>query len=187
MLGIRRQSAWMLPAFLRVALAGALAAGTGMWLNVPFVRQQADGCGAACISMVMQYWLKKADASITPAADAARIQRELYNPRAKGIYASEMEHYLRRNGFRVFAFGGTPEDLSHHLAKGRPLIVCLQDSGKSGPLHYVVVVGLDRDDGVVLVNDPAQRKLLKMDLKNFENRWRPMHNWTLLAVLVPGN
>jgi len=129
---------------------------------------------------------EKTDASIplplTPAESSAS-----FTIRGKGIYASDMEHYLRRNGFRVFAFRGTPEDLSHHLAKGRPLIVCLQDSGKSGPLHYVVVVGLDREDGVVLVNDPAQRKLLKMDLKNFENQWRPMHNWTLLAVPVPGN
>jgi hypothetical protein len=49
------------------------------------------------------------------------------------------------------------------------------------------VVGLESEDGIVLVNDPAQRKLLKMDLRNFETRWRPMHNWTLLAVPEPGH
>ena len=178
--------AWM-PALLPVALAGALAAGSGLWLDVPFVRQQANGCGAACISMVMQYWLRDEDTAVPPAAQAHRIQRELYRPKAKGIYASDMEQYLRRNGFRVFAFRGTRQDLQNHLAKGRPLIVCLKDSGRSGPLHYVVVVGLESQDGVILVNDPAQRKLLKMDLGNFESRWRPMHNWTLLAVPVPGH
>ncbi len=135
--------------------------------------------------MVMQYWLKREDAGIPPAADARQIQRTLYSPEAKGIYASSMERYFRQNGFRVFAFRGTLQDLRHHLAKGRPLIVCLKDSGSSGPLHYVVVVGLDWQEGVVLVNDPAQRKLLKMDLNIFEKRWRPMHNWTLLAV--PGS
>jgi ABC-type bacteriocin/lantibiotic exporter with double-glycine peptidase domain len=176
-----------LSVLLPTVLAGALAAGPGIWLNVPFVRQQANGCGAACISMVMQYWRKSQDAGIPPGADVRRIQRILYSPQARGIYASDMERYFRQNGFRVFAFRGTLEDLRRHLAKGRPLIVCLKDSGKAGPLHYVVVVGLDRQEGVVLVNDPAQRKLLKMDRANFEERWRPMHNWTLLAVPGPAH
>jgi len=174
-----------MPALLPVVLAGALAAGPGMWLNVPFIRQQAQGCGSACIAMVMQYWLKSQDADVPPAARARGIQNALYRPKAKGIYASDMERYFRQNGFRVFAFRGGMEDLQHHLAQGRPLIVCLEDSGKNGPLHYVVVVGLDREDGVVLLNDPAQRKLLKMDRADFEKRWLPMHNWTLLAVPRP--
>ena len=177
----------MVPALLAVLMSGALAAGEGLWLDVPFVRQQADGCGSACISMVMQYWLRSNDAAVPPTADAGRIQHALYHPQAKGIYASDMERYFRENGFRVFAFSGTPRDLQHHLAKGRPLIVCLKDSGKSGPLHYVVVVGLERQEGTVVVNDPAERKLLKMNLGNFEKRWRPMHKWTLLAVPEPGH
>jgi len=177
----------LVPALLAVALSSAVAVGAGLWLDVPFVRQQAEGCGAATISMVMQYWLKNPPERIPPAADAVRIQHELFNPHAKGIYASDMERYFRQNGFRVFAFRGTLDDLSHHLAEGRPLIVCLQDSGKSGPLHYVVVVGLENQDGIVWSNDPAQRKLLKMDLGNFEKRWRAMHNWTLLAVPEPGH
>jgi len=185
---VRRLRVRAMAALLPLALTGSLsAAAAGIWLNVPFVRQQADGCGAACISMVMRYWQKSADAAVPPAARARRIQHALYNPQAKGIYASDMERYFRRNGFRVFAFRGRLEDLHHHLARGRPLIVCLRDSGKTGPLHYVVVVGLERQRGVVLVNDPAQRKLLKMDLRNFEKRWRPMHNWTLLAVPERGH
>jgi ABC-type bacteriocin/lantibiotic exporter with double-glycine peptidase domain len=176
-----------MPALLPMMLSGALAAGAGLWLDVPFVRQQANGCGAASIAMVMQYWLAGKGTAVPPAADAGRIQRALYRPQAKGIYASDMERYFRRNGFRVFAFRGTTEDLQHHLAKGRPLIVCLKDSGKTGPLHYVVVVGLERQDGTILVNDPAERKLLKMDLRNFETRWRPMDNWTLLAVPEPSH
>ena len=170
-------------AFLVTMATSLGAAAPGLWLNVPFVRQRADGCGAACISMVMQYWSK--DSAAARAADVGRIQQALYRKQAKGIYASDMERYFRQNGFAAFAFRGTPEDLQHHLAKGRPLIVCLQDSGKSGPLHYVVVVGLESQDRVILVNDPAQRKLLKMDLSDFETRWRPMHNWTLLALPEP--
>jgi ABC-type bacteriocin/lantibiotic exporter with double-glycine peptidase domain len=184
---IRWPGTRVMPALLPMVLSGALAAGAGHWLDVPFVRQQANGCGAASISMVMQYWLARKGAAVPPAADASRIQRALYRPQAKGIYASDMERYFRQHGFRVFAFRGTMEDLRHHLAKGRPLIVCLKDSGRSGPLHYVVVVGLESQDGTILVNDPAQRKLLKMDLRIFETRWRPMHNWTLLAVPEPAH
>lgn len=176
-----------LPGLLPLVLAATLTSAPGVWLNVPFVKQQTNGCGAAVISMVMQYWLKSSGSTIPPAANARKIQRALYNPKARGIYASDMERYFRQNGFRVFAFHGALKDLRHNLAKGRPLIVCLRDSGKSGPLHYVVVVGLDWQEGVVLVNDPAQRKLLKMDLSNFEKRWRPMQNWTLLAVPRPGH
>jgi ABC-type bacteriocin/lantibiotic exporter with double-glycine peptidase domain len=182
-----KQPGLWLSGLLPMVLSGALAAGAGLWLDVPFVRQQANGCGAASISMVMQYWLARKGAAVPPAADAGRIQRALYQPQAKGIYASDMEWYFRQHGFHAFAFRGTMGELRHHLAKGRPLIVCLKDSGKSGPLHYVVVVGLENQDGTILVNDPAQRKLLKIDLSNFETRWRPMHNWTLLAVPEPAH
>jgi len=29
---------------------------TAVWLDVPFVKQEKNGCGAASIAMVMQYW-----------------------------------------------------------------------------------------------------------------------------------
>jgi ABC-type bacteriocin/lantibiotic exporter with double-glycine peptidase domain len=164
------------PALLSAILAAALAP-PGIWLDVPFVHQQANGCGAASIAMVMQYWQKGGD----PATRARQIQRALYNRRAKGIYASDMERYFRQNGFRVFAFAGKWDDLKHHLSKGRPLIVSLGEARKE-PLHYVVVVGLNGQENVVLVNDPAQRKLLKIDRSEFERRWRATDDWTLLAV-----
>lgn len=118
-------------------------------------------------------------------ADARRIQHALYNRQAKGIYATDMERYFRQNGFRAFAFQGEWEDLKHNLLKGRPLIVALGAEGRKEPLHYVVVVGLDWQEHVVLVNDPAQRKLLKIDRRDFEKRWNATSDWTLLAVPGP--
>ena len=73
-------------------------------------------------------------------------------------------------------------DLQQHLERGRPLIVALQPSGHNMPLHYVVVAGLEGTDGLVLLNDPAQRKLLKQDRVSFEKEWKAAGNWTLLAV-----
>jgi uncharacterized protein YvpB len=78
-------------------------------------------------------------------------------------------------------FHGDWQDLEQHLAKGRPLMVCLRE-GRTGPLHYVVVSGLDTRHNVVLVNDPARRKLLKVERGVFETDWTGSDRWTLLAV-----
>jgi predicted double-glycine peptidase len=154
---------------------------SGIWIDVPFVKQEKDGCGAASIAMVMQYWLKQQGGAITPAADAARIQRALYSPKAHGIYASDLERYLQKQGFRTFAFAGTWEALNQHLQKGRPLIVATKPTSDAA-LHYVVVAGLDDGQGLVMVNDPAVRKLLQWDRPTFEKQWRAAGNWVLLAV-----
>ena len=77
------------------------------------------------------------------------------------------------------------KDLKEHLEKGRPLIVALNPGGSY--LHYVVVAGLDWQQGVVLKNDPAERKLLKQGRANFEKEWKAAGNWTLLAVPQPGD
>ena len=50
----------------------------GVWLDVPFVRQEKDGCGAASIAMVMQYWQRQR-AVAGASSDAAQIQHALYS------------------------------------------------------------------------------------------------------------
>jgi predicted double-glycine peptidase len=161
------------------------AASESIWLDVPFVRQEKDGCGAASIAMVMQYWLKQQGRTDNGSADAARIHRELFDPAAHGIYASKMERYLQQQGFRTFSFRGEWKDLQQHLDKGRPLIVALKPSGTGASFHYVVVAGIDWEKGIVLLNDPAQRKLLKQDRDGFEKQWSFTGKWTLLALPQP--
>lgn len=174
---------------LLVSLCGVpLAAdSTGVWLDVPFVRQPKDGCGAASIAMVMQYWYKQQSRPASDAADANRINRVLYVAGARGILASAMERYFQQHGFRTFSFRGEWEDLKQHLEKGRPLIVALKPPGPDGPLHYVVVAGLDWKEGILLLNDPARRKLLKQDRAGFEKQWSAADRWTLLALPESGD
>ncbi len=150
----------------------------GVWLDVPFVKQEKDGCGAASIAMVMQYWLAQQGQPANQSSDAIRIQRSLYSPKAHGIHASDMERYFQENGFRTFTIRGEWEDLKQHLDKGRPLIVALKPS--VGALHYVVVTGLAAE--TVTVNDPAQRKLLQQERPTFEREWSAAERWTLLAL-----
>ena len=166
-----------------LCLCGVVFGATpGVWLDVPFIRQEKEGCGAASIAMVMQYWRAQQSRPIDSSADAVEIQRVLYSSKDHGIHASDLEHYFQQNGFQTFAFAGTRDDLKRHLEKGRPLIVALKPSALESSLHYVVVVGIDPDQGVVYVNDAAQRKLLKQEWAGFEKQWSAVKHWTLLAL-----
>ncbi len=172
-------------AFLWVCNLLFAAEGAGVWVDVPFVKQKKDGCGAASIAMVMQYWLKQQGKQLDARADPRAIQSALYSHEAHGIYASDLETYFQQHGFRTYAFRGRWDDLKQHLGNGRPLIVALQPSGIALPRHYVVVAGLYWEQGIVLVNDPAQRKLLKKDQSSFEREWSAAGKWTLLALPQP--
>jgi ABC-type bacteriocin/lantibiotic exporter with double-glycine peptidase domain len=154
----------------------------GIWLDVPFARQQRDGCGAASIAMVMQYWQHQQGKPADSGSNAGQIQRALYSKAAHGIYASDLERYLEQHGFRTFAFRAEWSDLKQHLEKGRPLIAALKPDSGDAALHYVVVVGLDEEQGLALVNDPAGRKLAKQERSDFERQWKGAGNWTLLAI-----
>lgn len=158
---------------------------TGAWLDVPFVKQEKNGCGSASIAMLMQYWRKQQGRSLSDSAQADQIHQTLYVPGSDGIAASAMERYFQEHQFRTFSFRGDWDILQQHLQKGRPLIAALKPSGSNGDLHYVVVVGLDPEQDLLLLNDPAHRKLLKQDRSDFEKQWSATGEWTLLALPQP--
>jgi predicted double-glycine peptidase len=155
-----------------------------LWIDVPFVRQPREGCGAASLSMLMQYWAQQRHQPPPAASDVDSIQRQLYSPSKHGILASSMQDYLRQNGYQVFALDGQWTDLENNLQKGRPLIVALRPPGQS-ELHYVVVDGIDPAHSLVMMNDPAQRKLLSQERAAFEKDWSATGHWMLLAVPAP--
>ena len=153
-------------------LAGAClyaAEGSAVWLDVPFVKQEKNACGAASVAMVMQFWQHQQGLLPNADADEARIQLALYSSKAHGIYASDLQNYFHHHGYQAFAFQGRREDLRQHLEKGRPLMV-----------------GFDAEHGLVLLNDPAERKLMKQELASFEEEWKGAGYWTLLAVPQSG-
>ena len=177
-MGLGLRNLLLVLAACTLLFAGEQAA---VWLDVPYVKQEKNGCGAASIAMVMQYWQRQQGQSKNASSDAAEIQKILYAAGAHGIYASDLERYFREHGYQTFTFAGQMEDVRTHLGRGRPLIAALEPS-HSAPLHYVVIAGYDPGERVVLLNDPAERKLLKRDLNTFEKEWRGTGHWTLLAV-----
>ncbi|MBI4165592.1 MAG: C39 family peptidase [Acidobacteria bacterium] len=166
--------------WLALAHLGAVPQEPAIWLDVPFVRQEKEGCGAASVAMVMQYWIQEGfRAYAVDQVDPMKTYTALHSSREKGTLASEVERYLRERGFRIFVFRGQWENLREHLSKGRPLIVCLK-AGDGDSRHYLVVAGLEGE--LVLVNDPARRKLTKLKRQRFEEEWKAAESWTLLAV-----
>lgn len=167
-------------AILLICCAAAVQGASGLWLDVPYIRQARDGCGSASLAMLLRYWGGKNFAVEDERADPIRIQSELYAAKPRGIYASDMERYLRESGFEVFSFRGEWRDLRSQIAKGRPLIAGLKPKGS--PAHYVVIVGVAPQDVAVFVNDPERGKLFRIDRSEFEKAWHGTDNWTLLAV-----
>lgn len=169
---------------LKLAIVVALAASaeSSRWLEVPYVRQEKEGCGSAAISMVMQYWIRAGAAVKSEAADPARIQTLLHDSVAKGIYASAMGAYLKQNDFSVYVISGDRSDLERHVSQGRPLILCLNGNSSGSMLHYVVVVGIDAARNRIIVHDPIRGAYRAEKEKEFFAAWRGSNNWTLLAV-----
>lgn len=177
--GLRRLAAGALP--LAVFSLAALAENTG-WIDVPFVRQVRAGCGPAAVAMVMQYWVQKTPGLDAAAAGAEHIDKALpANP--NGTFGKDLKEYLEAQGFSAYIFDGEMADLRNHLAKGRPVVVCLGLEGPDAPLHYVVVVGIG--EGEVLLNDPARGKLFREKMSDFLGAWKVTQNWALLAVPRP--
>jgi ABC-type bacteriocin/lantibiotic exporter with double-glycine peptidase domain len=170
---------WVIAASVGFALA---AETPSLWLDVPFVPQVKNGCGSAAISMVMEYWEKISGRGTADISDAGKIQAALYSPAEAGIPASAMKRYFEDAGYRAFALVGDWAELTRHLERGRPLIVSLKASGPHGPLHYVVVVGIDSVKNYIFLNDPAQQKMLRLSREGFESEWSAAGHWTLLAV-----
>lgn len=165
------------------AIVLGIAAGpAGTWLDVPFIAQPENGCGAASVAMVMQYWDSGLHHAPTARSSVETIQRALYSKRARGIFASALVKYFEESGYRAFEIRGEWQDLQENVAKGRPLIVSLAPAGPHRPLHYVVVAGMDADGSAVFVNDPARQKLLRVARPDFEKEWGEAGNWTLLAL-----
>src|SRR6266496_5766937 len=168
---------------LLIFLSGAsfTLAQAPLWLDVPFVKQPLEGCGAASIAMVMQYWDQHQKLRPGEHSDVAHIQQALYSKQAHGIYASDLQQYQKSRGYATYVVQGDQALLAQHIERGRPLIVALRPASDRA-LHYVVVAGIDPEHKMVLVNDPAQRKLMKVDAAGFNKEWQPTGNWTLLAV-----
>ena len=96
----------LLGLFAALSLYARATDKAGIWLDVPFIKQTAEGCGSASIAMLLQYWSAHGTTVVAGRDDADSIQKQLYSRKGHGIFASDMERYLKASGFQVFALRG---------------------------------------------------------------------------------
>jgi hypothetical protein len=149
------------------------------WIDVPFIRAGNPHCGHACAGMLLQYWSQKGFPA--GASDLSQTKAELAWDPSRGVSASSLVAFFHSRNFQAFAFKGTQEELHSHLLKGRPLIVGLGKT-KKGIFHFVVVVGMGPGGRYILMNDPADRKMVKATWGDFEREWARTGKWTLLVL-----
>lgn len=165
---------WYLVPVLSCVLA---AAPSNERLNVPFIHQQKNGCGAASVAMVAQYWEGQSAASAATLS-AEKVYQDLYDSNRKGILLVDMRRYLQEQGFQAFTIRGQVADLQQHVDKGRPIIVGLKP-GKSKRIHFAVLLGFEGDH--VWLNDPTKKKATRQKQTDFVNQWAAGDRWMLLA------
>ena len=150
-------------------LVAVLAASS---LEVPFVAQRKDTCGAAALAMVLRYW----------GDDATHddVARTLLTPELHGIAGSRLAEFARGRGMEAVAYKGDIANLRDFVGKGRPLIVAW-DMGR-GRYHDVVVIGFDDQRRTVVVHNPAEGASRAVKSGTFEKRWAGAGYWTLFVA-----
>lgn len=139
-------------------------------LDVPYVPQSEDMCGAAAVTMALRYW---------GATDARMSDFEpLLAPDGSGIAASDLHRATLDMGWEAVSFSGDLKSISEQIARGRPVIALIAVGG--GRFHYVTVVG--RLENAVVFHDPAISPYQMMDPQDFEREWAESGNWTLLVL-----
>ena len=144
-------------------------------LEVPYVPQQKDTCGAAALSMVLQYY--------GVAVFHDEVAGELRKPELRGIAGSALAGFAAARGMTAVAHAGDIDHLRDHVGKGRPMIVAWA-MGR-GRYHDVVVVDFDEARDRVIVHDPARGASRAVQMDTFRRRWAGAGYWTLLVAPRP--
>lgn len=161
--------------------------------GVPHIRQKlANWCGYASLSMVLQYWGYK---DLTPERIIEHIHgeeiaedfelnplrlRDIFNLPAPsidtlGLAAQELTPLkaalvTRRQYDILEAKDLSPKDVLRAYIVGRQ-VPCLVRK----PRHFVVVTGVDIENGLYFLNNPSWSEPMAEYAESFESRWS-MHD-----------
>jgi ABC-type bacteriocin/lantibiotic exporter with double-glycine peptidase domain len=144
--------------------------------GVPFYPQLEAQCGPASLAAVLNYWGKQ----VSP----EQIAHEIYVPRLKGSLSLDLWRYARTQNFDATIDRGSLEYLRAHLLKNEPIVASLNLGYRLLPLgHYLVVVGLDPDERMVIAYSGTERNS-RIPFEQFLSAWRKTGYWALLVKPV---
>jgi ABC-type bacteriocin/lantibiotic exporter with double-glycine peptidase domain len=142
----------------------------------PVVRQrQETDCGLAALAMVAGAWGRR--------WSVADLTGQL-QPTERGVKLGALRDLARARGLEAYAIKGSPHDLEHELALGRPVVLGLLlpfDRGHNAS-HYEVAVALNPRDGTVVTIDPASGEWRRRSQQVLELEWKPAGFATLVVV-----
>ncbi len=114
-----------------------------------FYTKKRSDCLAVCVNMVLKYYgVETVVPDTALPLDLMTLSQRLNS-----------DTTVDAKGHVVFAtvLQLTPEEITAHLAKKRPLIVAYKPSARK-EYHSVVVSGYSTEGGRFYINDPARRK-----------------------------
>jgi tetratricopeptide (TPR) repeat protein len=105
----------------------------------------------------------------------------------RGTSNSSMIFFPEQYGLRAFSFTGDFKLLQKLLSNKIPVIV-LQDFKKGFKLgHFRVVIGMELEKKLILVKDPAKKKIQKMKWDKFQALWERGNSinnnrWAMIVI-----
>src|SRR5262249_55153202 len=148
--------------------------------TVPLTMQEDEAdCGAAAVSMVLNYWQAP-----TEVDDVGRAFPELTS--SGNMSAADLRDYVEQRGLAAFLFSGELRVLEFELMQERPVIVGLvkRYGMKKTMAHYEVVVGYNPNKEVIATLDPAHG-WRQNTVSGFLSEWEPSQRLTLVAFPAP--
>lgn len=142
--------------------------------QVPFFPQEDYECGPAALAMA-------ASAAGVPVAPEQLVP-QVYVPGRKGSLQPEMLAAGRRQGLVAYPLAPRLQAVLREVAAGRPVIVFQNLSLPVYPVwHYAVVVGYDRDAGVLRLHS-GRTERMDISLSAFERTWARGGYWAMLLL-----
>jgi tetratricopeptide (TPR) repeat protein len=142
--------------------------------TVPFHPQDDYQCGPAALASV----LATTQSPVTPEA----LVDEVYLPARHGSLQAEMLATTRRHGRLAYPLAPRLTAVLQEVAAGNPVLVLQNLAFNFAPRwHYAVVVGYDRERGLLLLRSGRTRRL-EISMVAFENTWERGGYWAMLAL-----
>lgn len=144
--------------------------------DTPFYPQDRYQCGPAALTTV----LSRSGAAVT----LDDIVDKVYLPGRQGSLQVELLAATRTEGRVPYVVDGKLAAIRAELAAGRPVLV-LQNLGVAAipRWHYAVVVGIDADNGDVILRSGTDRRRVTAT-RPFLHTWRRAGYWGMV-VLAP--
>lgn len=128
----------------------------------------SSGCGTTSAAMVLAFYGKSVDPSVTTSESLANGYRVCN----AGTSAAFFNFIAHKYGLKEEDVGF--DSAMQALRQGKPVIVAMRDSMFSSGGHYIVLTGI-ANNGMVMINDPGPRNVTQATQNDVYSAWAHGH------------